>query len=99
MLNELKPGTSYMACFPGNSFTTVYTLLENHTATERHHVQYTFLDHSLNKVKITKGATETIRFTEWQANKPWVETYTPITFNNDRYANSKEWTSYDDLYG
>ena len=98
MLNELKPGTSYIAYFPNSTFTTVYTLLENHTTTERHHIQYTFLDHSLNKVKITKGATETIRFAEWRANKPWVENFAPLKFDNNRYANSKEWITDDELY-
>jgi hypothetical protein len=98
MSNILRPGTSYITYFPNSTLTTVYTLLENHSTTERHHIQYTFLDHSLNKVKITKGAAETIRFTEWQANRPCVENYAPLKFDNNRYANSKEWSSDDDLY-
>ena len=112
MSDILKPGTSYITYFPNSTFTTVYTLLENHTPTERHHIQYTFVDHILNKVKITKGAAETIRFTEFQPNTPWVDNYVPlkfdnkpwvdnyvsIKFDNNRYANSKEWTMDDDLY-
>jgi len=50
-------------------------------------------------VKITKGAAETIRFTEWQADIPWVEKYAPLKFDINRYANSKEWASDDELYG
>ena len=98
MSDILKPGTAYTTYFPNSAFTTVYTLLENHNPTERYHIKYTFLDHILNKVKITKGAAETIRFTEFQPNKPWVDNYVSIKFDNNRYANSKEWTMDDDLY-
>ena len=99
MFNILKPGTAYIAYFPNSTYTTVYTLLENHNSSERHHIHYTFLDRNLNKVKITKGATETMRFTEWISNAHWEETRAQLHFDNNKYANSKEWVSDDELYG
>jgi hypothetical protein len=97
MSNELKQGLSYIAYFPNSVLTTVYKLLEIHCARERHETLYTFLDDNHNKIKITRGATKTMRFIEMGAVKP--RDYNSAQFDNDKYANSKEWTSDDEFYG
>jgi hypothetical protein len=99
MSNELKLGTAYIAFYPNSAFTKVYTLLEIHSPSERFHTLYTFLDNNLNRVKFTKGATQNMRFTEWISNAHWEETRVNLHFDNNRYANSKEWASDDELYG